>query len=450
MVVALDVDLTLEKSDFCWAEGLAPGRNQFVSFERRFDIGASKSVEINLFADTRYRLFVNDDFVAYGPGRFVTAHPEFDTYDISTHLRHGQNVVRVEVNYFGCSSFQTMPDGLPGFIAAGGTKDGVVDFQTPGAWLSIIHKAWDSQSPYFSFAQNPAEICDTRTLDVELTQPARHAVVALGAERTPWLKPVPRSAPYPDYKLVRPARIMAAGPASPSLRWGCQLHRSHIGSKDKEYVSFITWIHSPRRQSVSLDIFWTEGRLNDVPLEIRYTGRLGNHGESTVELREGWNFLGGNYEILTDQWSFLVGLPIESGATLHARPDLFCEESFAFSGPLAARETPSYPASTKSYFQPHGWTAVSSDLNAVTPARMTAWDTPVETKVVRDQPYKDLSKYKTQAAHTAIWAFDFGDEYYGQPYLDVEAPVGTTLDVAYDDWSRADGCVNLYNSNPFT
>ncbi|MEI7535186.1 MAG: hypothetical protein WCK57_12530, partial [Verrucomicrobiae bacterium] len=115
-------------SEFSWAKDLPPGRNQFVSFERRFVCSATTPATLHLFADTRYRLYVNGEFVAYGPGCFVTAHPEYDTNDLTPLLRAGENLLRVEVNYYGCSSFQTMPDGMPGFIAAGGTADGRVDF----------------------------------------------------------------------------------------------------------------------------------------------------------------------------------------------------------------------------------------------------------------------------------------------------------------------------------
>jgi len=445
--MSLSSETPFAKSDFCWVAGLPAGRNQFVSFERRFVRSDDGPIVIHLFADTRFRLFVNEQFVAYGPGRFVTQHPEYDTYALGPFLNPGENRVRVEVNYYGCSSYQTMPDGQPGFIAAGGND--TIDFSTPSGWLATIHEAWDADAPYFSFAQNPSEICDTAKLESELAKSAVLPIVTLTSDRTPWAKPTPRTAPYPDYALTLPAWIMAAGPAVDRLRWGMQLRHS-MGAQRKEYVSIVTWIHSPKEQTVSLDIFWTEGNLNGEPISIAYPGRLGNHGESSVNLREGWNFLGVNYEILLNQWSFMLGLPFGCGATLHGRPDLGCTEAFAVSEPLSERVTPTCPASPDSYVLPAGWKLIESDLLALTPARLTAWETPKVEEVVRDKPFKLLHGVSTRLADTAIWSFDFQDEYYGQPVIEVEAPAGSILDVAYDDWSRADGCVNLYNSNPFT
>ncbi|MDR3688543.1 MAG: hypothetical protein P4L46_04130 [Fimbriimonas sp.] len=443
-------DSDFSKSTFSWARDLPPSRNQFVSFERRFALVEVEQAQLHLFADTRYRLFVNGAFVAYGPGRFVTAHPEYDTHELEPHLRRGENTVRVEVNYYGCSSYQSMPDGSPGFIAAGGIGDGIIDFATPGEWLATIHEAWDPQAPYFSFAQNPCEICDTRILADELAKLASHPVVALPPESTPWNLPLPRTAPYPDYVIVRPPTIIATGPTADSRRWGVQLHRSLPLSAGKEFLSFVTWIHSPREQAVEMEIFWTESKLNGDPVEITYPGLLGNHGVSHVTLKEGWNFLGGNYEILLDQWPFVLGLPVDSGATLHALPNLECRETFGFSGPLPERRTPDRPANLGAYVLPDGWKLESSDLSRITPAKRIAWDTPNPAEVVRDRPLGDLARIRFRTSSAAIWSFDFEDEFYGQPFVDVEAPAGSILDIAYDDWKRADGCVNLFHSNPFT
>ena len=441
-------------SDFCWVEGLPPGRNQFVSFERRFALKTGGAVLLHLFADTRYRLFVNDTFVAYGPGRFVTARPEYDTHEISPHLQKENNVVRVEVNYYGCSSFQTMPDGLPGFIAAGGTSDGATDFATPGAWLARIHKAWDSQAPFFSFAQNPVEICDTRILAVELALPAALPVASLPPEATPWAKPEPRTSPCPDYAFVRPARTLTAGPLVDTLRWGFQIrrpgHKQQNITTERQFLSYATWIHSPRRQTVCLDCFWSRIELNGQPVTINYPDRLGNHGECLIELQEGWNFLAGRLEALLDHWSYLLGLPRESGATLHASPDPACVETFALSGLLPVKSILPCPATPSDYTIPEDWNSAVSDLHRITPARLVAWESPSAESIGRDLPYNRLDEVATHSAHSAVWAFDFGDEYYGHPVLEVEAPAGSLLDVAYDDWKRADGCVNLYQSNPFT
>ena len=440
-------------SRYCWPEGLAPGRNQFVSFEREiiFSTAPRSPVLLHLFADTRFRLWVNERFVAYGPARFVTGYPEYDTYDLVPFLHPGENRVRVEVNYYGCSSFQTMPDGLPGFIAAGGTPEH--DFTTPGLWSARKHSAWDEEAPNFSFAQNPVEICDTRVLAQELALPALLKVVVLPAASTPWPLPDPRAVPYPDYAPISPARISLASPLQESLRWGLRLHnpahRTGASEARKLVARFATWIHSPRQQSIQIDCFWSDLALNGAVIKPRHTQHYGNHSEATFNLREGWNFLSCECAALLEFWTYILGFPFASGVSLHALPDTACRDAFSVS-PLGDPGLLPCPASPAAYAVPAGWYSASGALERLMPARLVAWDRPDETAAVRNLPYAHLTEADSFATRAAVWCFDFGDEYYGQTVVKVEAPAGSILDISYDDWKRHDGCVNLYASNPFT
>lgn len=443
-----------DQSQFCWAPDLPPGRNQFVSFEQTFSCAHPEGTVLHLFADTRYRLWINGQFAAYGPGRFVTATPEYDSIDLTPWLRNGENHLRVEVNYYGSSSYQTMPDGMPGFIAAGQTPDGTVNFQTPGNWRVRIHRAWDAQAPHFSFAQNPAEICDTRVLENELTGEAPLAAQPLPASACPWQTLRPRQVPLPDYARMAPARLLVAGRLAPSRRWGLHVLHPEFLQGDRRsparFTHFSTWIHSPRPQRLRLDCFWSDLSLNGDALVIEYPHQLGNHGVTEIELKAGWNFLAGNFELLGEHWSYLIGLPTDADVTLHALPDLNCPEVFAVSPPLPDRGVPRYVPDPEAWRLPDDWTLDNGDILRVTPARLVGWDSPARSTLVREIPWSIPLPAGTQMAQAAVWNFDFGDEYYGHPVLEIEAPAGSILDVAYDDWKREDGCVRIYGSNPFT
>lgn len=443
-------------SQFIRAEALPPGRNQFVSFLRDFVWEEGESVTLHLFADTRFRLFVNKQFVAYGPARFVTQCAEFDTCDLTPCLTSGLNRIRVEVNYYGTSSFQSMPDGKPGFIAAGGSEDGVLDLATPGDWRALIHHAWDPRAPLFSFAQNPCEILDTRTLEQELGAPRFFDVLPLPESETPWTTLRPRSAPYPDYAPVAPARLRLAAPAENLFqRVGFQSTDPGFFKESRkrgQKLRFLLagWILSPRDQDVKLETFWSEARLNGDVLELDDSSLQGNHGIVRTSLRKGWNFYSARVEQLTEHWTHLLGWPRNAGLSMHARPEPSESPVWAVS-PLCRENDPlPPPASPEAYRVPEDWTLDSGDLSRVTPARQVAWELPDEGHAVRDLPWTRRSEAGTPHAATAIWTLDFQDQFYGQAVLEVEAPAGSILDLAYDDWIRADDCVHLYNSNPFT
>ncbi len=68
-----------------------------------------------IFADSRYRLRVNGQYVQFGPAPSDPRRPEADPLDITRCLKAGENTIAVEVLYFGTGE-GTWPTGKPGFI----------------------------------------------------------------------------------------------------------------------------------------------------------------------------------------------------------------------------------------------------------------------------------------------------------------------------------------------
>jgi hypothetical protein len=258
--------------------------------------------------------------------------------------------------------------------------------------------------------------------------------------------------PYPDYQKVRPARIRVAGPVAPTLRWGLRSHYPDFTPLDAQGTSEVRALHHldslPGEQSVTVDCFWSDLILNGERTAISYPGALGNHGLTLFDLHKGWNALSGRFEVLQEDWDYLLGFPPDSGVSLHAIPDSGCAEAFAVS-PLLPAEVPVETAPMTRERLPAHWRLEHCSLERITPARLIAWETPMPDSSVRDLPFAGIREADCFNAHSALWCLDFQDEYYGHPVIEVDAPQGSILDIAYDDWARADGCVNLYGSNPF-
>ena len=97
---------------------------KFVNFRKEFHLD-SKPVDpvlIKVSADTRYRLFINDRSVSFGPCKSYTATWSFETVDISPHCVPGKNVLAARVLRYspfwpGNSSF--MRAKTPGFLVHG-------------------------------------------------------------------------------------------------------------------------------------------------------------------------------------------------------------------------------------------------------------------------------------------------------------------------------------------
>lgn len=434
-----------KEASFIWVNDNAPLRNQFVRFQRRFVLDKRpRCLPFNCFADTRYRIEVNGHFVGAGPGRFVTNDPAYDTYDLSPHLRPGVNTIEVLVNYYGAPSYQHMPDGQPGFIAWGGRTPG--EWATPGQWTAQRMVAWDHNSPAYSFAQPPVELCDTRKLHQGPTVPLR----MYAREEMPWGPLRPYNGVPLTWERMDAARITVMGPLeSEEERYGFMAcdpdGEAGSGQRERPWIQFATWLHSAHAQEVPLSCFWSDLALNGNPLTLRYFDR-GNRGETLLNLRAGWNCLQGEVEVLRPHWAYLLGLPAHAGVTLRAQPRLDDDAVFLCS-PVGPRgETPDVEALRQSI--PDGWKAQTGDVLTCTPARLMAWDRP-GTNARHDLPLSALPNQFIPEAKAAVWCLAFDGAFLGHVVVDVEAPPGSMLDVAYDDWLGPDGCLDLYRSHPF-
>lgn len=77
-------------------------------FRREFDISSDiTKADFHLFADSRYALYVNGQFVLTGPSRFDPISPEYDTIDLKGYLKQGKNVIAVKESERLISSAKT-------------------------------------------------------------------------------------------------------------------------------------------------------------------------------------------------------------------------------------------------------------------------------------------------------------------------------------------------------
>lgn len=445
------------RARFVWADTLH--RTQVLLFRREFTL-AQKPTDpfpFHLFADTRYRLFVNGVFLGSGPARFVTQFPEFDSFDLRPWLVSGANAVVVEAYFFGCSSYQTMPDGRGGMMAWGGAHG--VDMATPGAWRYRKPDAWDRKTALLSFAQNACEICDTRKLDPAWFDSAPCAPEGwskpheVAPSDCPWGDLQPRSIPPQSLREHLPDRVLVSGPLADGEEiMGFRFPSESMGSPQDlprgwKQV-FQTWLRSPRDQVIDLALFWGDYWLNGQRLNPEFRGTQSKRCQVKITLNSGWNCLCGAVEFLTQAefYDGLFGVPRKAEIVVASEPSHKARGRF--------RLSPLIPATALNDWlrQGHpvereGWNACSGDPDRLTPARVMAWRR-VGPSAQRNLPYPDGCK-GVVSPEGYLWVFRFPEEFVGHVTLDLEGPSGAVVDVAYDEWLREDGLVDIYRTNPF-
>jgi alpha-L-rhamnosidase len=108
--------LDLSPAKWIWYPSLRTLQNSVFLFRKTIMIdtlpGSAKGW---IFADSRYRLYINGTYLQFGPAPFDPRRPEADPVDITSLLKTGENVIGVEVLYYGTGD-GTWPTGKPGFI----------------------------------------------------------------------------------------------------------------------------------------------------------------------------------------------------------------------------------------------------------------------------------------------------------------------------------------------
>ncbi|MBF8294571.1 MAG: alpha-L-rhamnosidase [Bacteroidetes bacterium] len=116
-----------------------------VLFRRGFNLPAPvKKASGWIVADSRYRLFVNGKRVQWGPAPSDPRWVEADPLDLSEFLKEGENVIGVEVLYYGLGD-GTWPIGKPGFLfnLEVEARDGnVLKIVSNLSWQTLLARSW--------------------------------------------------------------------------------------------------------------------------------------------------------------------------------------------------------------------------------------------------------------------------------------------------------------------
>jgi len=425
---------------FFWCEPTGSGRNVFCIFERRVVLERPPAAaEIQIFADSHYRLIVNGTICGYGPARFVPSHPEYDTYDIRGHLRAGENSIRIEANAVGAPTYQTVPG--PGGMAVCGHIGGAVSLDMGDGWLVRRSGAWDPESEHYSFAQGPVEICDTR--EFKLEKDVQYPPVAV--QGGPWGRLSERGLRSASQVVRTPARIVTCA----TLKGGFSRVGFRCPVVDGGRQPFFTYIYSPVAQEVEAGAFWGPLSLHGKWLAQSPCSVRGNRETVLLPLKPGWNFLFGIPEILKPAWAWQMEFPVDRGLQVRALPETanpaaFCLGPLAESlevaehPPLSAQELEGYPAC---------WLPTGGNRRPPSPARDLAWDLPDEALALPNTPWRLPLDFPPDRDATLV--MDFGDEYLGHAFVDVDAPAGTVLDFGHDERLRENGTPDYFRCNPF-
>lgn len=132
--------------------------NDFIIARKTFTVREVVDGQMIITADTRYRLFVNDQWVNDGPCRSWPNHYQYDVLNITPYLNVGENEIRIIANYFGTGTFHQLCQQAGLLVeldvkTAGGDSLKIVSDDSWGVadvstWVRNVHKKCVQMGPY--------------------------------------------------------------------------------------------------------------------------------------------------------------------------------------------------------------------------------------------------------------------------------------------------------------
>ena len=153
-----------------WTSAPASENTHFVAFRKQFTLpDAPREALLSLFADVRYLLWINGQYVLRGPARFQPQGPEYDTAPVGSSLKAGPNtlVVLVMANASNGKMMRHAP-GLTARLDITGPQGTRTVVSTDETWK------WSGQTryrePHVDWG-NAMDVIDSTVEDGDWTQP---------------------------------------------------------------------------------------------------------------------------------------------------------------------------------------------------------------------------------------------------------------------------------------
>lgn len=280
-----------------WQDGKASPRNLYVLFAKDVTVDDATGVwRVHVSGDSRYRLFINGEWMGNGPARCFPFNQEYDTYDVTGLLRPDANRFVVLVSHYGEGTFQYNPTGQGGALLQLERRNGDAwkpVAVTDASWKVRRHEGYIRPTTRISCQMPFEEIYDARPIPCDVLRPGydegfKPAKVVGPVGSGPWTKLVPRTVPMFTRELVPSVRVVRTRTVKvPNVFMGLTLRPYLIpgyfmqNHKRLDGVA-VTIIESPVEQQARF--YSPMGRFENLIINGKQT-----HNDKPVTLNKGEN-----------------------------------------------------------------------------------------------------------------------------------------------------------------
>jgi alpha-L-rhamnosidase len=200
-----------KKAQAVWAKGMQTEMNMHLGFAAKI---YAKKASVAIAASSVYQLFVNGNFVCYGPARCAHGFHRVDETDISSYLTKGANTVAVIVCGYNINSY-SLPD-QPAFLTCEVTdEDTVLAATGDNGFDCMIMDDYVRRVQRYTYQRDFVEVYNLHQDTYGWMKDKVASPVEIGiCDKKTYLK---RGVPYPGYEDMYPNSKAVKGTHTPII-----------------------------------------------------------------------------------------------------------------------------------------------------------------------------------------------------------------------------------------
>jgi alpha-L-rhamnosidase len=194
-----------------WAEGRQTEMNLSLGFRGVFHAEKTQSSHLKITASTLYRVFLNGEFLGYGPARAGHGYYRVDTYDLGKKVRKGENILAIEVAGYNINTFYTLdqPSFLQAEVLSG--REVVLATGNNADFEAFQIKERLQKVERYSYQRPFTEYYRLKDGFGQWRSSAKVSVESLKLVSLSPVKLLDRSIEMPGYTVVRPVSVFVGG-----------------------------------------------------------------------------------------------------------------------------------------------------------------------------------------------------------------------------------------------
>jgi hypothetical protein len=452
------------QAKYIWFNQDDTSRNPYAAFRKTFGIKNASGIteaKFNIFADTNYALYVNGNFVGFGPVRFDPRYPQYDTYDLTQYLSDGQNAIAVLVNFQGHKVYKTIPMRAAmigwGKISGGGEK---IDLTTnQDGWKCVRHTAYDRFTPKLSFALFAQTHYDQARFDEAWINTgyddSNWANAAELADQNCFGELLPREIPFMRLTEIPVAADTRIFPHVRDEDWhtftmeAASFTDSHFANQYKPYYNGAAWstyIYSPCDQIVTSGVVWEHIWVNGAYMNKTEDNAKPLRNNFAMPLNKGWNYIFGSTSFYQDILDFYLPLPKNKGLVVSVDKKLKGGRLFRRTKLIPIEQAEAFKAVANPWAEDinidnfGGWTYTTEADAAENPCREGSYDTyGAEFERLAPGSADGFTVRKSAYPDGFTLLFNMDQMRLVFPRFDLSGVNGATIDLLYADRLSGDG-----------